>query len=277
MGKIINFHKVIDEKWFEDVVRLLKRNYTMINAGQLIDYYYNDKPLPRKSCMITVDDGDMTSYTIIYPILKKYHVPAIFFVSPEKTLRNGMHRNFWYQEARNCNGCNELMKKIHSSRITIDEIWKYIDEWKISNNVGVMEDQNMTVEQVVEIDKEGLVTIGAHTLDHPFLARENDEKSAYEIKESISQLEKLLGHEIILFAYPNGIPLKDFGDREIETLRQTSCLLAFSTEANDFKKKNNTYAIPRYGLTYGSMSFIRVKLLLGSKYKYIRRLLITKR
>ena len=273
MGKIVNFHKVTDIKWFDDVVCMLSRVYSIISGDQLIDLYYKGTPLPRRSCLITVDDGDLTSYNIIYPILKKHMIPAIFFVSPEKLLRNGEHRNFWFQEARHCNDGGLLMNQVHSSKMTINEIWTRINDYKRGNGIGELKDQNMTLEQVQEIDSEGLVTIGAHTLDHPFLAREEDEKSAYEIQMSISKLEKLLGHEVLFFAYPNGKPVEDFGEREINTLRDSSCLLAFSTEPRNFRKSDNPYAIPRYGLSNGRMGFILIKLLLGSKYRYIRRIL----
>lgn len=141
-------------------------------------------------------------------------------------------------------------------------------------NVENPPDQNMTLQQVIEIDRDGLVEIGAHTLDHPFLARESDDKSKYEIEESVSQLESLLGHPISCFAYPNGTSGEDFGEREILTLKKTDCKIAFSTKAEDFSKRNNHYAIPRYGLSTGSMTFIRLKLMLGSKYKYLRRFLM---
>ena len=183
--KVINFHKVTDVAWFDAVIKFLKQRYTIINAEQMVSFYYDKVSLPKRSCLITVDDGDSASFNVIYPVLKKHRVPAIFFISPEKMMRNGKHRNFWFQEARNCDDADELMKQIHDSKKDIDEIWQLIDTYKQEHHVGVLSDQNMTLEQVREIDREGLVTIGAHTLDHPFLARESDDKSAYEIVESI--------------------------------------------------------------------------------------------
>ena len=273
MGRIINFHKVKDIKWFENVICLLKSKYTIINENQLIGYYYNKKPLPRKSCMITVDDGDMTSYTIIYPILKKHHVPAIFFVSPEKMVQSGKHRNFWFQEARHCDDSNALMEKIHSGNYPIDDIWGMIDSYQQEHNTEILHDQNMTLKEVREIDSEGLVAIGAHTMDHPFLARETDDRSKYEIEESIKELENLLGHPVLSFAYPNGTPTKDFGKREMETVSRTTCKVAFSTEAKNFSRKDNVYSIPRFGLSTGSPLFIHIKLMLGSHYATVKKLL----
>lgn len=270
MNRVINFHKVSDSDWFEKVIAFLKNHYTMISAQDIINHYYKGARL-NNACLVTVDDGDRTSYEVIYPILKKHQVPAVFFVSPEKTLRNGRHLNFWFQEARHSRNGGCLMEEIHGGSYTIDGMWEMIEaDWK-EQAATPLQPQNMSLEQVLEIDRGGLVTIGAHTMDHPFLARESSVRSEYEIKESISQLEQILGHPILAFAYPNGRPVEDFGNREMEVLRHTTCLVAFSTQPKAFSLKNSPYAIPRFGLTCGSVPFIRAKLLLGSHYIKIKK------
>lgn len=72
----------------------------------------------------------------------------------------------------------------------------------------------MTAEQIRQIDREGLVDIGAHTLTHPILANETDLRAEEEICSSITRLEAMLGHPVLTFAYPNGVPGVNFGARE---------------------------------------------------------------
>lgn len=271
MNRIINFHDVKDQNWFEQTLLILKRKYKMIAIQDVIDYYYNGKKLSN-TCLITVDDGAISSYSVIYPILRKHHVPAVFFVSPEKMVQNGKHRNFWFQEARHCSDSNALMEKIHSGNYPIDDIWEMIDSYQQEHHVEILPDQNMTLKEIREIDSEGLVAIGAHTLDHPFLARETDIRSKYEIEESVKELENLLGHPILSFAYPNGTPIADFGKREIDSVSRTTCKVAFSTEPKAFSHKNSPYVIPRFGLSHGSLTFIKLKLMLGSHYKTIKKM-----
>lgn len=272
MNRVINFHDVKDQSWFEQTLLFLKRKYQMISVQDVINYYYNGMKLSN-TCLVTVDDGAMTSYSVIYPILKKHHVPAIFFISPEKMMQKGEHRNFWFQEARYCDDGNALMEKIHSGNYPIDDIWEIIDSYQQEHHIGILPNQNMTLKEVREIDSEGLVAIGAHTMDHPFLARESDSKSKYEIEESVKELENLLGHQILSFAYPNGTPAKDFGKREIDTVSRTTCKVAFSTEAKKFSRKDNVYSIPRFGLSTGSPLFIHIKLMLGSHYATVKKVL----
>ncbi len=267
MNRVINFHEVHDTVWFETVILWLKKKYNMISAKDIYAYFYYGKKL-KNACLITVDDGHKTSYSTIYPILKKHNVPAIFFVSPFIAQNNNTSL-FWFQAVRQIQNTN-LFSEIHNNDITIDAIWKKINKKLILNNAQLRYEENMTVEQITEIDKEGLVTIGAHTLTHPFLARETDERSQLEIVNSVSELEKLLGHSVQFFAYPNGTPNVDWGKREIESLKKTDVKISFSTKANNFSHKNNPYAIPRFGLTLGSLRFIKFKLALGSLYPKIK-------
>jgi len=66
---------------FERQMKYLKANsYHVISPQQLIDFLAYREPLPRKSVMITIDDGYRSVYTVAYPILKKYGYPATLFV-----------------------------------------------------------------------------------------------------------------------------------------------------------------------------------------------------
>lgn len=60
---------------------------------------------------------------------------------------------------------------------------------------------------------------------------------------------------------------------EINYLKETSVKLAFSTSHRDFTASDNAYAIPRYGITLGSLFFIKLKLLLGERYLQIKQTL----
>ena len=115
MIKIINFHELHDSHWFDSVVRLLKAKYNMISAQDMYDYFYKGKRL-KNACLITVDDGHETSYSVIYPILKKYNVPAIFFVSPYAAV-NSDNYMFWFQSARQLKNKDLIFSTIHNSNI----------------------------------------------------------------------------------------------------------------------------------------------------------------
>lgn len=282
---IINFHAVYDKDWIEKVLMFLKKNYNLITLEDLHHFYTNDKFL-KNSCHITFDDGDESFYNIVFPLLQKHNIPVSIYVSP-KIIKE--QTNFWFQEIRNYD--KEILKDIYcelkgfSSVIAekplnallenseIDFIWQCINLYRKRTNIKIVPCMNMDLTQIQELQSSGLVEIGAHTMNHPILRNETDEKSYKEISTSIDELSKLLNKKIEYFAYPNGIPDIDFSSREIDTLKSAGIKMAFSTEARGFQKGDNLFKIPRNGISKGSLPFIFTKLLLGTKYKKIKRIL----
>jgi len=66
---------------FTKQMQWLKDNgYHVISMDKLFDGLNGKTKLPFKPVVITFDDGNITNYTIAYPILKKFHYPATFFV-----------------------------------------------------------------------------------------------------------------------------------------------------------------------------------------------------
>ncbi len=66
---------------FEDQMRLLKeKGYRVITLDQLLDFLNFKAQIPKKSVVITIDDGWRSAYEIALPILKEYGYPATLFV-----------------------------------------------------------------------------------------------------------------------------------------------------------------------------------------------------
>lgn len=285
MNKVINIHDVYDKDWLEDVLVFLKSKYYLTSASEMESYFYKGQKF-RNSCHITVDDGDRTFYDIIYPLLKKHHTPATLFVSPKICSEQG---NFWFQEIL---GFNEQEIKntiadflqidynllsqyyiLHICKnLKLNQIREIIETHKKKFRIEAQESLNLNVDQLVEISSDGLVQIGAHTLNHPILSNEENELCEDEIIESFNGLNNILGYEVKYFAFPNGIPHYDFGERELKILKKTGCQLAFSTLHKDFKIKDNPLSIPRYYVSKGKINFIRFKLLFGKHWNTLRSL-----
>lgn len=66
---------------FEKQMLYLKNNgYSVISFDNLINYFSGKLPLPKKSVILTFDDGWENQYKYAFPILKKYNYTAIFFI-----------------------------------------------------------------------------------------------------------------------------------------------------------------------------------------------------
>jgi peptidoglycan/xylan/chitin deacetylase (PgdA/CDA1 family) len=286
MNKIINFHLVNDSVWFEKIVCYLKSKYTFITNDVLYEFYKGQISL-HNSCHITIDDGDKSFYDVIYPVLKKHNVPASIYVSPKIST---LESNYWFQEV---NGYNQLeLKRIiaNLSNISIKSLLKYNSESilktlkidQINEIIKIYREktktpkrsfQNMTVNNLKEVNKSGLVTIGAHTINHPILKNEDDMTSKYEIVESINELSSLLNFEIKYFSYPNGIPYLDFSDREKNYLQKANIHLAFTTESKNLTGSGDRTCVPRFAISdRENICFFKTKMFLGSKWEIIKRM-----
>src|SRR6185312_7609504 len=136
--------------------------------------------------------------------------------------------------------------------------------------------QNISIEELQKFYKSNLITVGAHTMNHPILKNEDDETSKAEIRDSIVELSNILNHQIKYFAYPNGQYSLDFTAREEETLRTNGIEIAVTLEARNLNLSDNLMMVPRIGLPDGQIhSIIKTKLVVGNYLKNLRRIILT--
>jgi peptidoglycan/xylan/chitin deacetylase (PgdA/CDA1 family) len=285
MNKILNFHNVEDSIWFDKIVCYLKSKYVFITTKDLNDFYNGCVSL-KDSCHITIDDGDNSFYKIIFPVLKKHRIPASIYVSPKICKEKS---NYWFQEVAGYNQLElkriigdmfgiplESLIKYNSMSILktlkIDQIHEIIKKYMKVTGTTRKFFQNMSVNDLKEVHKTGLVTIGAHTLNHPILKNEDNITSGNEITGSVNELSSLLNQEISFFSYPNGIPQLDFSEREINFILNTTIKLAFTTESKNISISNDLKSIPRFAISDSEkLYFLKTKLYLGSQWDTITR------
>jgi hypothetical protein len=68
---IVEFEKQMDY--------LATQNYSVISLSELLEGL-RDNQLPPKPIVITIDDGYKSTFTLAYPVLKKYDFPATLFI-----------------------------------------------------------------------------------------------------------------------------------------------------------------------------------------------------
>jgi peptidoglycan/xylan/chitin deacetylase (PgdA/CDA1 family) len=87
---VLTYHKFSESKTdkmtitaasFEEQMKFLKdKGYHVITLEQLFDFLDFKIQIPKRSVVITIDDGWRSTYDIAFPILKKYGYPATLFV-----------------------------------------------------------------------------------------------------------------------------------------------------------------------------------------------------
>ena len=152
---------------FDKHLRLMKwLGYETLTFRDLADKgFIHRLQYGKKYLMITADDGYQDNLTRMLPLLEKYGYKAVVYVV------TGEGYNRWDVE--------------HPTN----------PDTKVSLMSG---------EQVKALAASGHVEIGGHTLTHPRLSKLTSEQQAHEIQENKRQLEALLGHPLLSFAYPYG-------------------------------------------------------------------------
>jgi peptidoglycan/xylan/chitin deacetylase (PgdA/CDA1 family) len=71
----------VPEELFEQQMKYLKENnYRVITHGELLGFLEYRQAIPKRSVIITIDDGYRSTYEIVYPIMKKYGFRATLFI-----------------------------------------------------------------------------------------------------------------------------------------------------------------------------------------------------
>jgi len=96
----------------------------------------------------------------------------------------------------------------------------------LGNEFGTPEllERVMSTDQLRSIPQD-IVTLGSHTLTHPFLPSLEREEAVKELLESRLQLEKILNRSVTLFSFPFG----GFTDELIQLSRQAGYARVFTT------------------------------------------------
>ncbi|MGQ0736169.1 MAG: polysaccharide deacetylase family protein [Acidobacteriota bacterium] len=261
---VVPFHEVPSATWLERVLGTLSRRYRFVSLSDL-DAYVGGERRFNNRCHVTFDDGHVTFYEDAAPLLKRMGIPATLFVSP-KIIADGTA--YWFQEltahrqalgdqrilevAAEVLGCRLSELALFSVNsvmlcLPVDDISRVLEAIRARYGVESPRSVNITLAQLSELADSGDVTIGAHTLDHPVLSNETDDRARREIQGSVADLARMLGRPVTAFAYPNGTEGFDFGAREQALLRDAGVRLAFSTDPGFLGPRTPPLAIPRGG------------------------------
>ncbi len=92
---IIMYHQVKNNRLGKDVISpyefesdlkyLSKNNYNTITMSELIDYVYHDNKLPDNPIILSFDDGYLSTYKNVFPLLKKYKMKIVLSIVGKST------------------------------------------------------------------------------------------------------------------------------------------------------------------------------------------------
>ena len=80
--------KGLEIKEFIKQLNFLKKNYNIISAYDIKEFLKNNQKIPKKSCLLTFDDGYKDHYKYVMPELIKRKLSGCFFPSAENILNH---------------------------------------------------------------------------------------------------------------------------------------------------------------------------------------------
>jgi peptidoglycan/xylan/chitin deacetylase (PgdA/CDA1 family) len=215
--------------------------------------------------VVTIDDASADVYGVIYPILRRYGVPATVFVP---TGLVGTARPFWWNrlyalgraaEFRGVNFRPVLGRACPglADDMPLDVLWRPLRVLPSSRREELLDacvealgfspaidsPGPMNWEQIDHLDRSGLITLGAHTVTHPMLGVLSPDEAASEIVGSRDALAKYTSFRNV-FAYPYGDP-PVVTDQVKKIVREAGFEAAFTTEPRSLRGSEDRMALGR--------------------------------
>ena len=222
--------KHIPSEEFRRQMEFIKNNCYPLSIDEWIEIRESSS-IPKNPVVISFDDGFENNYTTALPILEALQIPAIFYISSGMI---GTKKMFWVDTLEDLINRTKqeqitmkLDKEIQFSLKTEDEkflallnikafckkesnktknrvIDELIEQTKIEPSCNNPNYPSMNWNQLIELDKKNLFTVGGHSLNHSILSALSDDELNEEISKSLEILENKLNHQIEHYSYPEG-------------------------------------------------------------------------
>jgi peptidoglycan/xylan/chitin deacetylase (PgdA/CDA1 family) len=208
---------------------------------------------------ITFDDGWEDNYTVAFPIICKYGIPVIIFVTSGFV---GMNAPFWPEQVIG------LLRAMNSSienteiEAMIESLKKHSAEEREQCLVKLLEqasekgmslqpssiDRTLSWQEIWEMDRIG-VEIGSHTQTHQILTTVGTDTARQEVLESKATIERALGKLCDVFSYPNG----NWSPETRNMLAESGFRFAVTTDPGAWTAACDPLCIPRVNVYEGKV------------------------
>jgi len=205
----------------------LAKQFHVASLDQMLSFVTQGQPLPRRSVIVTFDDGFADNHETVLPILAHYGVPAAFYIlvnavdtgSPPWYCRltyafSSTGQSEWRHPH---NDCTYQLREAHGKAAAMSAAWdigsalsgsaqqRMVEEIEASLDVEPLDTRSrlmMNWDQVRALKNAGH-TIGGHTLTHPNLAHVPTDEARTEIMGCKEKIEAMIGAPISHFCYPH--------------------------------------------------------------------------
>lgn len=276
---VLLFHKVpqqvhplasgeLDLAAFERVLQTTLRLFRVIPLEDALMGLRHGSLPPRAAC-ITFDDGYPDWLNGVVPMLERHGAHATFFITSGQFAGAPMwHERILHAVA----GAPPQASPIHFDGVDapiialgeglqrrqavqqLDELVKYqppaVKERllrHLEQHTGAALDEVpvMTVDHLREIHARGF-GIGGHAVTHPILRLCTAQEAYREIAGAKEELEAIVRAPVRAFAYPNGVPERDFSAEHVAMVKRAGYTSALTTHRGAASSDTSLFQIPRF-------------------------------
>ncbi len=293
-----NDHLSVSPRFLEKLFENASKSYDFVSLDEVVGRLsQKGNSATRPFISVTLDDGYIDNIENALPIFRKYGVPFTVFVAP--ALVEG-EATLWWEDIEHCLArtdsfyleLNCLSKQFETATpsqksnayrwltnflfydVTEEQQRNVVSE--LCNTVGFdpvahVKKSIANWEQIRELSKEPLCTIGAHTLGHVMLSKLSDEDAMNEMLASKQIIETEIGKPVNHFAYPYGFE-KAAGRREFEFAQECGFSTAVTTRHGVIytDHKNHITALPRISLNGRFQSWRETSVLLSGMPTFLK-------
>lgn len=257
---------------FYKQVEWLKNKYNIITLEELGNHLKNGS-IPKKSVVITFDDGYADNCLEALPVLEALSAHATFFITTDSI---GSEREFWWDDLERIfmndvilpvslsldisgktykfdtsNPASKLKtyKKLHpilkfQKSVDRDDLIRKILDWGGLSYKGRKAYRPMNIKEISRLSRSEYATIGAHTQSHPPLSILSKDEQKNEIIQSRMQLEDWTNTQIKHFSYPFG-SIIDYNKNSVAICKEEGFSTACSNFYSQVHSWSNRYELPR--------------------------------
>lgn len=274
---VLIFHRVLpradelhddlpDAAAFDRTMAWVVRWFNVLPLDQAVRRW-TEGSLPARAAAITFDDGYADNLTEAVPVLRRHGLPATFFITTGYLDGGRMWNDTVAESLRRCRHAELDLEDLGLGRHALAD-WparrramaqllgriKYLPQAErqqvvdtIARRTGATlpDDLMLSTPQLRALRDAGM-QIGAHTLTHPILARQTPDAAREEIAGGKLRLEALLQQPVTLFAYPNGVPGRDFLPMHAAMVREAGYEAAVTTAAGAANARSDRFQLPRF-------------------------------
>ena len=250
---------------FRMQMSFLAENFRVLPLPEAVDRLYSGA-IPQRCACVTFDDGYVNNHDLALPVLQSLGLTATFLIATtfldgscmwNDTLLEAVRRHS--RPALELAGIGlpvypmtDPMSRLAAVRdinrrikyLPVAQRQQYVAFIVQATGVSMPRGLMMNPAHLRNLDQAGM-DVGCHTVTHPILATLPDAAARAEIADSAEHVAGILGHRPRSFAYPNGLPGKDFLPVHAQMVRDAGFSHALTTVRGLATASSDRFQLPR--------------------------------